>query len=453
MWIPINKESYVNTKEVKIYGVDEEWQNNNYWSTVLAESLGTDENGYKNKFKYFIFDFYKDKRLLYTPNRNELSIMINQIPLHKDQFEEITLYDALDVLPESVINAMQTYYGYDKYSLASLNKDYDNFGIGFRLKDSLDTLLLEGAYDDNNNIIQEEELYVEVHINRAVSEAPSKRKLQRFATYIYEDSTIVNDTNKDKIVDISDDNYYRYGENQLEVFINGIKLIKDIDFKEGSDLNFEYNEHKDTHSITRQFEILKSIHIGDIISYRIVSNFLSYDHINSLLDQLDLDYKSCTSKVNTLYLEASNLYENTSSMLNNMQKEINDLKENSMLDTDKYLTDNSVLREENLPLSIINNLVQSLEHISVVITYSSGISDINITSYDIRQKDYVTIIHRDFRNNKDTFLIRGEDYVLNDLSINDSYSQTRLQLKDYISKMNDKDKLIITGIKFGREGR
>lgn len=456
MWIPINKESYVNSKEIKIYGVDDEWENNNYWSSLQAESLGIDENGYKNKYKYFIFDYNKDKKLLYTPNRNELSIMINQVPLHKDQFKEITLYDAFDILPESIINAMQQYYGYDKYSLGTLNEEYDNFGIGFMLKEPLDALLLEGTYDNDNNIIHEEELYIEVHINRAVSEAPSKRKLQRFATYIYEDSFIVSDTDDDKIVTISDNNYYRYNENQLEVYINGIKLIKDIDFEEGIDLCIDNipGDHRVTHAITKQFKILKSIHINDIVSYRITSNFLNYDHINSLLDQLDLDYKSCVSKVETLYLEASNLYEDTSSLLNNIQKEINDLKETSMIDSDRYLTDNSVLKEENLPISIINNLVQSLEHISEVIIYSSGTSDINVTNNNIRQKDYINIIHRDIINNKDTFLIRNEDYILNDLSINDSYSQTRLTIKPKaISQMNDKDLLIITGIKFGKEGR
>ena len=453
-WIPINKESYVNAKEVKIYGVDREWENDNYWSSLLAESLGTDNDGYKNKYKYFIFDLNKDKKLLYTPNKNELSIMINQVFLHKDQYEEITLYNAFDILPEAVIKAMQENYGYDRYSLGALNEEYDNFGIGFMLKDPLDALLLEGTYDNNNNIIHEEELYVEVHVNRAVSEAPSKRKLQRFATYIYEDSVIVSDTDKDKIVTISDNNYYRYNENQLEVFINGIKLARGIDFEEGTDLILENikKDYRSTHAISKQFKILKSIHIGDVVSYRIVSNFLNYDHINSLLDKLDLDYNSCVSKVDTLYSEAVSLNEDTAFLISNVQKEINELKQNSSIDSDKYLTNNSVLSEENLPISIINNLVQSLDHISEVITYRSGSSDINVTSNNIRQKDYINIIHRDIINNKDTFLIRNVDYTLNDISINDSYSQTRLTLTN-VSQMNDKDLLIITGIKFGKEGR
>jgi len=208
-----------------------------------------------------------------------------------------------------------------------------------------------------------------------------------------------------------------------------------------------------THNISRAFKILKDIHIGDVIQYRITSNFISYDHINSLLDQLDLDYSSCLSKVETLYTETSKLYDDTHSILENMNKEIQKLKDNTAMDTDKFLTTNSVLKEENLPGSVINNLIQSLNHINEVITYD-GTNDINVTSRDIRQKDYVTIIHRDLVNNKDSFLIRDIDYTLVDVSLNESYSQTRLTFtNNIISSLNSGDMIIISGIKLGKDGR
>ena len=454
MWVPINKETYVNTKEVKIYGLDDSWEGGNYWSSINAECLGEDKDGYKNKYKYFLFDWNKDKRCLFTPNKNELSIMINQVPLHNDQFEEISLSNAFDVLPENIIKAMQNHYGYDEWTMNSLNEEYDNFGIGFILKEPLDALYLEGTYDTLNNKIVEEELYVECHINRAVSEAPSKRKLQRFATYIYEDSLVVDNTDS-KVINISDDNYYRFNENQLEVYLNGVKLVKNIDYEEGADLTLADNSYdlRLTHNISRAFKILKDIHIGDVIQYRITSNFISYDHINSLLDQLDLDYSSCLSKVETLYTETSKLYDDTHSILDNMNKEIQKLKDNTAMDTDRFLTTNSVLKEENLPGSVINNLIQSLNHINEVITYD-GTNDINVTSRDIRQKDYVTIIHRDLVNNKDSFLIRDIDYTLVDVSLNESYSQTRLTFtNNIISSLNSGDMIIISGIKLGKDGR
>ena len=81
-------------------------------------------------------------------------------------------------------------------------------------------------------------------------------------------------------------------------------------------------------------------------------------------------------------------------------------------------------------------------------------NDINVTSRDIRQKDYVTIIHRDLVNNKDSFLIRDIDYTLVDVSLNESYSQTRLTFtNNIISSLNSGDMIIISGIKLGKDGR
>ena len=102
---------------------------------------------------------------------------------------------------------------------------------------------------------------------------------------------------------------------------------------------------------------------------------------------------------------------------------------------------------------IINNLIQSVNHISEAFTYD-GSTDINITSKDIREKDYMILIHRDYRNNKDNFLIRNIDYNIKDIFLNSSYSQTRLVFNNNItSSLNSGDLIIISGIKIGKEGR
>ena len=56
--------------------------------------------------------------------------------------------------------------------------------------------------------------------------------------------------------------------------------------------------------------------------------------------------------------------------------------------------------------------------------------------------------------NKDSFLIRDIDYTLIDISLNDSYSQTRLTFtNNIISSLNSGDMIIISGIKLGKDGR
>ena len=100
-WVPINKESYVRTKEHKVYGVDASWPEGNYWTSYQASRLGKDKEGYPYKYSYFIFDANTDRNMLFSPANNEVDVMINQMPLHKDQYSEIML-DMLDMLPPEV---------------------------------------------------------------------------------------------------------------------------------------------------------------------------------------------------------------------------------------------------------------------------------------------------------------------------------------------------------------
>ena len=88
MWVPVNHSSYVNAKEVKMFSPDSEEGATNYYATDKAIALGKDNSQYPYKYQYFIFDKQKDLNMLFTPNKHELSLMINQIPLHDDQFEE-----------------------------------------------------------------------------------------------------------------------------------------------------------------------------------------------------------------------------------------------------------------------------------------------------------------------------------------------------------------------------
>ena len=103
MWVPVNHSSFVNAKDIKIYSPESEEGAENYYATEKARALGKDENKYPYKYQYFIFDRLKDLNMLFTPGKHELSIMVNQIPMHSDQFEELTVYDLFTgLIPESV---------------------------------------------------------------------------------------------------------------------------------------------------------------------------------------------------------------------------------------------------------------------------------------------------------------------------------------------------------------
>ena len=455
-WVPINKESYVRTKEHKVYGVDASWPEGNYWTSYQASRLGKDKEGYPYKYSYFIFDANTDRNMLFSPANNEVDVMINQMPLHKDQYSEIML-DMLDMLPPEVKRAISDVYGWDDSTIHRMNELYDDVGIGVMLNNPLDSIYNEGLFNEHNQMINESELYVEIIVNRACSAVNNKRKLQRVATFIDEDSFVVDNT-FNTIVDLKD-KYYRYNENQLDIYINGVRLTKEVDYIEGTDLddnlNDEANMLRYRGAISKQFKIIRPLNIGDVVSYKITSNFYSYDHINSLLDKIETDQEACSAKVETLYNSTMKLHDDTNSIIKDIQNQVSKYVDNKNDALNTYLTRESIISEDQLAADVVKRIPQSLDHIYHVITFESY-SDIgfDLTNY-IREEDFILIWWRDTANNNiDRMLLPDENYFIETEISNTGTVTVYLKLtEDTLSNIKTGDKLIIRGIKFGRAGR
>ena len=455
-WVPINKESYVRTKEHKVYGVDASWPEGNYWTSYQASRLGKDKEGYPYKYSYFIFDANTDRNMLFSPANNEVDVMINQMPLHKDQYSEIML-DMLDMLPPEVKRAISDVYGWDDSTIHRMNELYDDVGIGVMLNNPLDSIYNEGLFNEHNQMINESELYVEIIVNRACSAVNNKRKLQRVATFIDEDSFVVDNT-FNTVVDLKD-KYYRYNENQLDIYINGVRLTKEVDYIEGTDLddnlNDEANMLRYRGAISKQFKIIRPLNIGDIVSYKITSNFYSYDHINSLLDKIETDQEACNAKVETLYNSTMKLHDDTNSIIKDIQNQVSKYVDNKNDALNTYLTRESIISEDQLAADVVKRIPQSLDHIYHVITFESY-SDIgfDLTNY-IREEDFILIWWRDTANNNiDRMLLPDENYFIETEISNTGTVTVYLKLtEDTLSNIKTGDKLIIRGIKFGRAGR
>lgn len=455
-WVPINKESYVRTKEHKVYGVDASWPEGNYWTSQQASKLGRDKEGYPYKYSYFIFDANTDRNMLFSPANNEVDVMINQMPLHKDQYSEIML-DMLDMLPPEVKRAISDVYGWDDSTIHRMNELYDDVGIGVMLNNPLDSIYNEGLFNEHNQMINESELYVEIIVNRACSAVNNKRKLQRVATFIDEDSFVVDNT-FNTIVNLKD-KYYRYNENQLDIYINGVRLTKEVDYIEGTDLDDnlddEANMLRYRGAISKQFKIIRPLNIGDVVSYKITSNFYSYDHINSLLDKIETDQEACNAKVETLYNSTMKLHDDTNSIIKDIQNQVSKYVDNKNDALNTYLTRESIISEDQLAADVVKRIPQSLDHIYHVITFESY-SDIgfDLTNY-IREEDFILIWWRDTANNNiDRMLLPDENYFIETEISNTGTVTVYLKLtEDTLSNIKTGDKLIIRGIKFGRAGR
>ena len=453
-WVPVNKESYVRTKEHKAYDAD-------YWSTLRANQLGapdTDEKnaGYPYKFQYFIFHADEDKRLFFTPFNYEVDVMVNQLPLHKDQYSEITLEMLYD-LPQSVQDAIRNEFGWDDSTIYRINELYDNIGIGIMLHDPLDCVNKEGQFI-SGAYVDETELYVEIIVNRACSSYNNKRKLQRNATYIYDNAFTVEKTS-DATVNL-DGISYRYNENQLEVFINGIRLRKDKDFKEGTDLDTDLYDESDMlrtrGAESKQFRILRNLNAGDEVSYKITSSFYSYDHINSLIDQLETDQEACNAKVESLYNSTMELHDNTNAVIQDMQEQIAIYTGNNNNAINTYLTRESIIDEDQFAPDFLKRVPQSIDHICMVVKFEQYSQELglDVTEY-LRPEDFILIWWRDSANNNiDRMLIPEIDYEIQPTLNNVNSTIVTLRLDDsFYPNMKTGDKLIIRGIKFGRAGR
>lgn len=454
MWVPVNHSSYVNAKDIKMYSPDSEEGATNYFATEKAIALGKDENNYPYKYQYFIFDKIKDLNMLFTPGKHELSLMVNQVPLHADQFDEITVYDLFTGLfPETVVEAMKKHYGWNTVTLENLNSDYENMGIGFKLKQPLDVDIAE---EDNGAT----DLYVEAIVERRVNDGPLKRKLQRSASFSTEKTITLEAEQLDIVID---EGYYRYDENQLEVYIDGVRLIKDIDFFEGTDLNPDniIDEDGNVTSLpqrrkgarSKQFS-LSSARPNSKLTYRTTTNIYSYDHVTDLLEDMDYNAQTAVKQVDELYTKTVYMQENLDNSLNELRQEIQDIKDLSTKLDEEYLTRNDVLTESQMPPTIVNNSIQSLNHIMTSITYQGGTSNYSIKN-DCREEDFIVAIKRNVSNQIDKLLIRGVDYnIYNTFNSSNVYEDTVFALSSSAATLtNTGDIIILTGLKIGKVGR
>lgn len=454
MWVPVNNSAYINAKEIRIYSNDSEEGGRNYFATEKAIGLGKDENQYPYKYQYFIFDKKKEINMLYTPGKHELTLLINQIPLHDDQFEEITVYDLYSgALPEKIISGAKNHFGWDEQTLETISGDYENTGIGFKIKQPLDVDLNE---EDNGAT----DLCVEATVQRRVNDGPLKRKLQRTATFSDEVTITLTDN---KVIDI-ENSYYRYGENQLEIFIDGIKLIKDVDFIEGTDLsdkpstdeagNITALAPRRRGAKTKQFTLVNS-KPGSKLTYRIETNIYTYEHITDLIDELDYDAKTAVKQVNKLYDKTIKIQEEVTSNLEELKTEIQEVKEISETMNNDFLKKDSVLSESQMPPTMVNNSIQSLNHIMTSISFNEGNLNYSIKN-QCREQDFIVAIKRNVSNQLDKLLIRDVDYRIYNTFNNQSnaYEDTIFTITESLSPlMSTGDIIILTGIKIGKVGR
>lgn len=231
---------------------------------------------------YFLFNSL-EKDLYYEPNTKSLKVIVDNTILHSDQYEEVTAQTILDLFSTSHDTELIDYIkncGYNKNILQSLLYKIDSSGniigekndtcIGFKM---VEPFTYRFASDDYLR-----GPYVEAIVTQSYLTPSLKRKTERVSTYVTEKTftsenpCVLYDKNNDVFI-ITTDAPYMYNENQLEVYFNGIKLIKDKDYSEVAVDADSKN--------TNKFILKKIFGTSDYLTYRVNTNVYSYDELKN----------------------------------------------------------------------------------------------------------------------------------------------------------------------------
>lgn len=407
-WVAINDSSYVSAQERFI------------WTPEYLDYL---QDNCDHDMQYFFFDTEKHRNMLYVPNRNCLEIMIDQVPLHSDQFDEITMYDAIaSDNANKIRDKLVKYYHYNEdMDINHIHEEYENIGIGFKLDAAM-----------------KKKSYVEAIVTQRVNANPLTKRFQRSATFITEGSVIYNQY-------VSTDNGtvlnpavfktsipYRYKEHQLEVFLNGRRLENGVDFVEVPAGDSIQGAQIDS------FKILDSANIKDQdnVIYKISTTVFSYDHLEGLLSGFEVRIADTEKKVDDYVKKFEELKNNVNSYTEEVRGHIDTLTNIENTLDNKYMFKSAQIGKDNIVSSIYEGTANGL--INEIFMETEQNQRFDVTNF-CSSKDFVILTN--VSSNK--ILCRGVDY-----NLVDENGSTFLQMISINFVPNQR--LYLTGIRFNR---
>ena len=414
-WVSINDSSYIDLEERLLWNPDE---------------MKYEEVLYEHDKQHFFFHATKNKSCLFTPGKNCLEVLIDQIPLHNDQFKEITMIDAIasedaDMIKRKLIS----YYGYnDEFSMENIHEEYENIGIGFKLNAPL----------DKNS-------YVEVRVKHRVNSNPISKRFQRTATFVAEGSEeymqYIKEDNGNVIYNppiFKTQAQYRYDENQLDVFLNGRRLEKNIEW-----IEVKNNQRSLKAVPCDSFELLPSSGIanGDRVSYKLTTTVYSYDHVQMLLSDFDKKIEDCEYIVEKTREDIYATKEHVENQIEIVEDQIETVKQITNNLDETYIRKNEVLNMSNLPVSILSGIFTGSFYETIMVDSERRINITGICS----DKDF-SILFNFNDNNGNRVLRRGTDENA-EYDIIKQGDETFLVL--YSTSIEAGHMLYLTGVKFG----
>lgn len=345
-WIPINDQSDCPVKNGYIF---------------------TEENNPEDLQTFMFNDNQTD--FYFIPGIDALDIYIDNAPLMRDQFTEV---------------------------IRKGKHEYENVGIGFKLIEPLDRATP-----------------VQVMVTRSVRGVPQRETFQRMAIFTEENSQPYNGSRLfhiDTTLGSSKNAQYEIGEQQLEVWINGVRLRRNTEFYEVLSDGTQATD-KDKGELSNVFMIApsKTINSGDIVTYKITRHMWSYENLQKVIDKIEEDATYARKAVGEIgngkdiKTQMDTLTSNTSNRLTAMERSIDNIKTN-IPNADNFISKSEKISLNQLDTSITNKLFANTFYIGPVAASAST------TIPNTKTTDYFNIMY--ITDTKSVPLILNTDYTL-----------------------------------------
>lgn len=310
----------------------------------------------------FLFDD-SELNLRYVPDQHNLEIVIDQQVLMEDQYTEV-------ILPGT--------------------KPYLSSGIGFKLNEPLDRATV-----------------VQCIVNHNVQNAPLQNVFQRASIFIDENYSIYSSSlNPGQIFRTSLS--YVTNENQLEVFVNGARLDKNVDFAELEDDGIT-QVSSGVDSVTQFFKVISPLRDGDKVTYKISRYVWSYDQLNQMVEDIENTANLAKATADNNTLQINNINTNIANYVTNLQNQIDAItKTLSTLSNYRLKTDKITI--DDIDSKIRDKLLNNFETVSFNAGLPSTSDDNKIN--DVTSSDLVFVSY--LNNNTCVKLIEGAsaDYII-----------------------------------------
>ena len=369
-----------------------EWRPVNDLSKFVRDYGKFDKNENPDDLQTFTFE--NKQNLKFIPGTNSLTIVIDQVVIMRDQYEE--LYE------ESV---------YDDNAVT---------GYGFKLLNPL-----------------ERPSIVEVYVDHSIyTRGDSTELFSHIAGFIDSKDIIISEESEQR--DFECDGDYEIGQHQLEVWLNGIRLSSPDQFCELT-FDSETTTLEDNQSLSNKFRILIDLKAEDVVSYKITRMLGTYDNLRVVTDALNEKVDNAVKNFDETKLELDEVIDNANDAIEEVSQINADL-----IDKVDHISNNMISKEYGVS---VDNLQDPLKEklVSGLINIIQNANTSLITLRNLKEIDYLNIYWIQNDTNR-IVLIKDEDYAITAITEEDG-GGINIELDP--KWISEEAKIYITGISLG----